>query len=109
MAALGLPPSPRGRPGYGGPGATLEVTSWTDHLAALEAAGWKRWGAADFRPGDTVLTRFGVRDVIRVTRESLSVTTPYSWTETLPYGNEDGLLAPDAVTVPVEAVRIGWY
>jgi hypothetical protein len=69
---------------------TEEIVYWIEHLAALEAAGWKRWSTADFAPGDKVLTRFGVREVVRVNRKGLTVSTPYSWTDTLPYADVRG-------------------
>lgn len=68
-----------------------ELTYWRHHLASLEAAGtFKVCAAADLGPGDTVRTRFGFRTVVSVNRKSLTVSTPYSWTDTLPYDEVRG-------------------
>ena len=72
--------------------ATLRLDSlradhayWQQHLDQLKADGYHEYTAADFKPGDLVKTRFGWRRVVRVNKQSLSVETDYSWTDTVPY------------------------
>lgn len=48
------------------------------------------WGPADFKKGDIVHDRFGSQEVVRVNKKSLSVKTPYTWTDTLPYNKVTG-------------------
>lgn len=59
-------------------------------VAAREAAGVKVWSKSDFVKGD--LAQVGSRwvEIVRVNGKSLSVKTPYDWTDTIPYANVSG-------------------
>lgn len=66
-------------------------------VAEQEAAGAKVWSKADFRKGDQVQDDFGRwHEVLRVNAKSVTVSTPYTWTETIPYdkvrGKRDGVV-----------------
>ncbi len=72
-----------------------ELAYWRQVVAGQEAAGAKVWSKADFAKGDRVLDDFGRwHNVLRVNAKSVTVPTPYSWTETIPFdkvrGKRDG-------------------
>jgi Domain of unknown function (DUF3560) len=68
-----------------------ELTHWRQVVADQEAAGAKVWSKADFAKGDQVQDDFGRwHEVLRVNAKSLTVPTPYSWTETIPYDKVRG-------------------
>src|SRR6266540_2525964 len=72
-----------------------ELAYWRQVVAGQEAAGAKVWSKADFAKGDRVLDDFGRwHKVLRVNAKSVTVPTPYSWTETIPFdkvrGKRDG-------------------
>jgi Domain of unknown function (DUF3560) len=68
-----------------------EVAYWRQIVADQEAAGAKVWSKADFAKGDQVQDDFGSwHEVLRVNAKSLTVPTPYSWTETIPYDKVRG-------------------
>ncbi len=68
-----------------------ELAYWRQVVASKEAAGAKVWSKADFRKDDQVLDDMGRwHAVLRVNAKSLTVPTPYSWTETLPYDRVRG-------------------
>jgi hypothetical protein len=74
-----------------------EVAYWRQVVAEQEATGAKVWSRADFAKGDRVLDDFGRwHEVLRVNAKSLTVPTPYSWTETIPYDKVRGKRAGDA-------------
>ncbi len=54
-------------------------------LKTAEDAGYRRYSAADIHKGDTIRTRFGAHLVVRVSTKSVSVETPYSWTDRVNY------------------------
>lgn len=63
-----------------------ELRYWRQHLAHLVETGQHRvWGPGDFVPGDYVRASGRWHEVLRVNRKSLTVPTPYSWTDTVPY------------------------
>jgi hypothetical protein len=68
-----------------------ELAYWRQVVAEQEAAGAKVWSRADFTKGDQVRDDMGRwHTVLRVNAKSLTVPTPYSWTETLPYDKVRG-------------------
>jgi Domain of unknown function (DUF3560) len=68
-----------------------ELAHWRQVVADQEAAGAKVWSKADFAKGDQVQDDFGRwHEVLRVNAKSLTVPTPYSWTETIPYDKVRG-------------------
>lgn len=64
---------------------TEQITYWTGHLEALKAQGWHQWTPGDFTKGESVMVRGTVRQVVRINKKSLSVTSGYSWTDTITY------------------------
>lgn len=63
-----------------------ELAYWRQHLAQLVADGKHRvWTRDDFRPGDLVRASGRWHKVLRVNPKTLTVPTPYSWTDTIPY------------------------
>jgi Domain of unknown function (DUF3560) len=63
-------------------------------LQAAEGAGYRRYTRADVHTGDRVRTRFGMHSVVRVSAKSVSVETPYSWTDRVPYDRITGVECP---------------
>jgi hypothetical protein len=76
---------------------TEEIGYWQAHVEAAKETGVKVWGPSDFKKGDHVQTRFGWHEVLRVNKKSLTVPTPYSWTETVPYDRVIGHRAGDTI------------
>jgi Domain of unknown function (DUF3560) len=63
-------------------------------LKAAEDAGYRRYGPADVHKGDRVRTRFGWHTVERVSPKTVSVQTPYSWTDRVSYERITGVECP---------------
>jgi hypothetical protein len=68
-----------------------EIAYWREHLATLQAQGAKVYSRDDVQKGDQVVTRFGLRTVVRVNPKSVSVQTDYSWTDTVKYDEVRGV------------------
>lgn len=60
-------------------------------LQAAEDAGYRRYTAADIHRGDKIRTRFGWHTVVRVSPKTVSVETPYSWTDKVSYERITGI------------------
>jgi hypothetical protein len=63
-------------------------------LQAAEGAGYRRYTQADIHVDDRVRTRSGLRTVVRVSAKSVSVETPYSWTDRVSYERITGVECP---------------
>jgi Domain of unknown function (DUF3560) len=67
-------------------------------LQAAEGAGYRRYTQAEIHMGDRVRTLVGPRTVVRVSANSVSVKTPYSWTDRVSYERITGVECPHQPT-----------
>lgn len=75
-----------------------EIAYWSAHVATMEASGVKIWSKADFVKGDFVKYSGGWSEVVRVNAKSVSVKTPYSWTNTVSYDKVTGRRAAEVAS-----------
>lgn len=69
------------------------------HGDQVDAGRAREYSAADFEPGDRVRIRGQWRIVARVNRTTVSVETPYSWNDRVPFHEITGHEPPGAAMI----------